>query len=233
MRRALVAAAALALIALAWLLWPRARTGPAAPSAPGAESVAPEPSGPSVRLNRPLPPTVSAGRRPKSEMPPPPENAPPLKPQGPQPVTLRPGELPLTPPAFANPEERTAFRKWWMQELERRIAVYQKLEPGHPFPTQEEAAHLIGEFYDAAEARRPGESADEASARADQLFERLNDFIAAFGAPPQTVSTRAGDPQYGTPLPPPPHVAVREDNGAPPPDEWPNRVPASSLNLKK
>lgn len=58
-------------------------------------------------------------------------------------------------------------------------------------------------------------------------------------APPPPVAPSAGDAPTQPSAPsvrlnrPLPHVAVREDNGAPPPDEWPHKVPASSVNLKK
>lgn len=235
-RRARLAAMGSRRLVFAALLLAAAVVGIAAmlrSRAPSAAPIAPAPATatrPRLRVDRPMVALPSTpGRRPKSELPPPPGYVPPAA--GPTTaaapaVALPAGELPMVPPAFAHPEERQAFRGWWTHELGRRVAIFERLEQDHPYPNAAEAAQLIDAYYDAAEARRPDETAEQASRRADLMLERFHDFVAAFGVPPQTIATRAGDPQYGASLPPPGGIAAPAGR---PVAEWPDRVPVSAM----
>lgn len=114
------------------------------------------------------------------------------------------GELPATPPRFTDPAQRAEFKKWWVEELARRVAIFEELEPregGYPDP--EETAALLDSFYDASEPRAPDEPVESAMERRRQWRDIHRQFLDTYGAPPYTIITRAGDPQYGEPTPPP------------------------------
>jgi hypothetical protein len=132
---------------------------------------------------------------------------------------LEPGALPITPPLFADPAQRAQFKRWWVDELGRRTNIYQELEPDIAYPGPEETASLLDAFYDASEPRAPGETVEQALARRKQWRDLWKRFLSDYGATPQTISSRGGDPQYGqTPEPPvqPPGVPEEKPLPAPP-----------------
>lgn len=132
---------------------------------------------------------------------------------------IEPGALPITPPLFSDPAQRAAFKRWWVDELGRRASIYQQLEAGPAYPAPEETARLLDAFYDASEPRAPGESVEQALARRKEWRDLWKRFLSEYGATPQTISSRGGDPQYGeTPAPPvqPPGVAEETAPPAPP-----------------
>src|SRR5262249_53300403 len=144
----------------------------------------------------------------RTDFPPPPgyKERPPASPVPPVHVSNTPvvaGELPLTPPLFDDPVARSAFKKWWKTELGRRIGIFEKLEPGRAYPGADAVTTLLDDYYDAAEPRRPGETIEDAQKREQIFYDRWNDFLKKFGAPMATVSSRAGDPQYGAAPEPP------------------------------
>ena len=116
---------------------------------------------------------------------------------------IEPGALPITPPLFSDPAKRAKFKRWWVDELGRRTSIYQELEPDVAYPAPEETAELLDAFYDASEPRAPGESVEDALARREQWRDLWKRFLSEYGATPQTISSRGGDPQHGeTPAPP-------------------------------
>lgn len=120
------------------------------------------------------------------------------------PADFDPTEVPVTPPRFEDPAERAAYKRWWVKEGTRRAEIYKRLEPAEGYPSAAETAALLDAFYDAAEPRGPDESVESAHARRQEWRRLLAELTAAFhGAPPQTVFSRGGDPQYGEPNPPP------------------------------
>jgi hypothetical protein len=172
--------------------------------------------------------------RPRTDFPPPPGYQPSAPVPAIPPVHLQnppvaAGELPLTPPLFDDPNARTAFKKWWKGELTRRIGIYERLEPDHKYPGADAVQRLLDDYYDAAEPRRPGESIEDAQQREQAFYDRWNDFLKVFGAPMATVSSRAGDPQYGA-TPEPPVKIPGAGNPIPPAS---GGVPASSLDTSR
>jgi hypothetical protein len=113
------------------------------------------------------------------------------------------GELPITPPRFDDPAQRAKFKKWWVDEFARRVAIFEKLEPGEGYPRAEETAAMLDDFYDAAEPRGPDESVEQAMERRRRWRELARQFLDTYGVPPYTIVTRGGDPQHGAPAPPP------------------------------
>jgi hypothetical protein len=116
---------------------------------------------------------------------------------------VAPGEIPLTPPLFDNALDRERYRAWWIGEFLRRVAIYQRLEPRPNYPMEPETRRLAVRLYDSGEPRRPGETVDSARARAEAHHAAMMEFFKHFGTMPKSVLTRAGDPQYGMPVPPP------------------------------
>jgi hypothetical protein len=194
-------AAALALAIIA-LLWPRDR---------GASVQAPESrgSGATVRLGggtpaARLPPTIGNGRR----LPPPPADfdpgSTPIEAADPRLAEmLARGDLPVTPPGFADAATRARFRAWWLEESARRAGVYRQRFPSNTLPNDEETRRLLDEMYDAGEPPRAGESAEEVDARHQRWYERWQDFTAAYGEPPMGVFSYGGDPAFGRGAPAP------------------------------
>jgi hypothetical protein len=116
---------------------------------------------------------------------------------------VAPGEVPMTPPLFTDEKDRQAFKRWWVDELGRRISIYEKLEPGADYPSAEDTAAMLDELYDAAEPRGPDETVAQAYARRQTWHGLWKQFLDTYGATPYTVMSRGGDPQYGTtPAPP-------------------------------
>lgn len=137
---------------------------------------------------------------------------------------LEPGELPTTPPLFADPAQRAAFKRWWVEELSRRVAIYETLEPRDDYPPPEEAAALLDQLYDASEPRAPGETVEQAIDRRRQWNTLWKRFLDTYGATPQTIASRGGDPQYGQPPAPPVQIP-----GVPDPDTPVPPAPESSM----
>lgn len=144
---------------------------------------------------------------------------------------IAPGEVPMTPPLFADETQRQAFKRWWVDEMGRRISIYEKLEPGPSYPPAEDTAAMLDELYDAAEPRGPDETVAQAYARRQKWHELWKQFLDTYGATPQTVMSRGGDPQYGTtPEPPaqPPGVPSADAPPAEPAsDSPPERDPGT------
>lgn len=113
------------------------------------------------------------------------------------------GELPMTPPRFDDPAQRARFKKWWVDEFARRVAVFEKLEPSENYPGAEETAKLLDELYDTSEPRAPDEPIEQAVERRRRWRGLLGQFLDTYGVPPYTIVTRGGDPQHGAPTPPP------------------------------
>jgi hypothetical protein len=113
------------------------------------------------------------------------------------------GELPMTPPRFDDPAQRARFKKWWVDEFARRVAVFEKLEPGEGYPAAGEMAAMLDELYDTSEPRGPDESVEQAIERRRRGRELARQFLDVYGVPPYTIVTRGGDPQHGPPAPPP------------------------------
>lgn len=138
---------------------------------------------------------------------------------------LEPGEVPLEPPLFDDPAERARFKKWWVDEMGRRIDVYEDLEPRDDgYPTAEETEKLLDDYYDSAEPRHPDESVDDAYARRQQWRTLWQQILDDYGGTIQTLSSRGGDPQFGdTPDPPvtPPGTIDSDGEPAPPSDVVP------------
>ncbi len=119
------------------------------------------------------------------------------------------GEFPLMPPRLDDSAERAAFKAWWTEEFERRVAIYQELEPREEgYPDPDEVATMIDELYETGLPRGAGESDEQILARRERWRTALRGFIRDFGAPPYTIVNRAGDPQYGQPTPPPETAAT-------------------------
>ncbi len=141
------------------------------------------------------------------------------------------GEIPLTPPRFADRGQRARFKAWWVTEFKRRMRVYQRLEPGRSYPPPEEADRLLEDYYDAAEPRAPDESVDAALKRHHQRQALWQQFLNQYGATVKTVVSRGGDPQYGaTPKPPvdPPGTTQTKPPAAEPaPQVPPGATPGS------
>lgn len=206
-------AAALAL-AIAVLLWSRGR-GATLETQPEQR-----PGGATARLgggtpaSRP-PPTIGS----KRNLPPPPADFDPgstsVDSTDPRLAEmLARGELPVTPPGFADEAMRARFRTWWLEESARRAGVYRQRFPSKTLPNEEETRRLLDEMYDAGEPPRAGETAEAVDARHQRWFERWQDFTAAYGEPPMGVFSYGGDPAFGTGAPPP----VLPSGAAPTPD---------------
>lgn len=204
-RWVLVGAAIVATIALAAILWPRSSSTkpPAAPRRAGATvrisdgpaaARAPEPSADGRRRLPPPPPGFDPGTKP-------PEPGAGLDPRVAE--ALATGELPVTPPGFADDALRAQFRAWWLDEGVRRAEVYRQRFPSDTLPNDEETRQLLEEMYDAGEPPRDGEDADAVAARHQIWFERWEDFTAAYGEPPHGVFSYGGDPAFGEATPPP------------------------------
>jgi hypothetical protein len=116
---------------------------------------------------------------------------------------LAAGDIPLTPPRYDDAAQRERFKRWWVGEVARRTAVYQRLVPRDDYPPEAETLRLVGQLYDAAEPRGPDESVKSAYARRKQWRSLWRAFLDQYGATLKTVVSRGGDPQYGTMLTPP------------------------------
>lgn len=137
---------------------------------------------------------------------------------------IAPGEVPITPPRFTDPAHRAAFKRWWIDELTRRVAIYRDLEPRPDYPPIEDTTRLIDALYDAAEPRAPGESVEQAYRRRQDWHALWKQFLDTHGATVQTVVSRGGDPQYGpTPAPPvqPPGTSIQDAPPAEPANDAP------------
>lgn len=135
------------------------------------------------------------------------------------------GELPVTPPRFTDAAQRAEFKEWWVDEFARRVAIFEQLEPregGYPDPAETEA--LLDSFYDASEPRAPDEPVEQAIERRRQWRDMHRQFLDTYGVPPYTIITRAGDPQYGEPTPPP-FQPPGAGTGAAPPAEPATEAP--------
>ncbi|CAN5841465.1 hypothetical protein BH11MYX3_BH11MYX3_13970 [soil metagenome] len=117
--------------------------------------------------------------------------------------TLARGDLPVTPPGFADAATRARFRAWWLEESARRTTVYRQRFPSTTLPNEDETRRLLEEMYDAGEPPRAGETAEGVDARHQRWFERWQDFTAAYGEPPMGVFSYGGDPAFGTGAPVP------------------------------
>jgi hypothetical protein len=142
---------------------------------------------------------------------------------------LEPGDVPLVPPLFDDAGDRARFKQWWVDEMGRRVRVFEGLEPREGgYPTEDQTRRLLDDYYDAIEPRGPDESVDSAYARR-QAWRRLwQQFLDDYGAPIKTVSSRGGDPQHGpTPDPPvaPPGVPEPDPEPAPESEPPPGRGP--------
>ncbi len=202
-RRWVVVGAAAALgLAVIVLLWSRDR---------GASVEQPEPrrTGATVRLGggtpaaRP-PPTIASGRH----LPPPPADFDPgstrVEVADPRLAEmLARGDLPVTPPGFADEATRARFRAWWLEESARRAGVYRQRFPSSTLPNEDETRRLLEEMYDAGEPPRAGETAEGVDVRHQRWFERWQDFTAAYGQPPMSVFSYGGDPAFGAGAPVP------------------------------
>jgi hypothetical protein len=113
------------------------------------------------------------------------------------------GELPVTPPGFADAATRARFRAWWLEESARRAGVYRQRFPSSTLPNDDETRRLLEEMYDAGEPPRAGETAEVVDARHQRWYERWQDFTAAYGEPPMGVFSYGGDPAFGTSAPAP------------------------------
>lgn len=113
------------------------------------------------------------------------------------------GEMPMSPPLFDDAAQRAQFKKWWVDEFARRVAIFEKLEPGQGYPSAEETAKMLDELYDTSEPRGPNESVEQAMERRRRGREIARQFLDVYRVPPYTIVTRGGDPQHGAPTPPP------------------------------
>lgn len=145
---------------------------------------------------------------------------------------IAPGEVPLTPPLFTDAAQRATFKRWWVDELGRRIAIYQTLEPRAHYPSAQDTHDMLDALYDAAEPRGPGESVEQAYQRRQAWQSLWKQFLDTYGATLHTAVSRGGDPQYGdTPAPPvQPPGADRTDvpPAQPATDSPPGRGPAGT-----
>jgi hypothetical protein len=113
------------------------------------------------------------------------------------------GELPMAPPRFDDAAKRAQFKRWWVDEFARRVAIFEQLEPGEGYPDAREASAMLDELYDSSEPRGPDESVEQAIERRRRGRLVARRFLDIYGVPPYTIVTRGGDPQHGTPTPPP------------------------------
>ncbi|WP_428263315.1 hypothetical protein [Haliangium sp.] len=141
------------------------------------------------------------------------------RPIGPPPQarpTIRPldrNTFPLVPPRIEDADKRAQFKQWWKDELKRRVEIYQRIEPrDEGYPDMADTDKMLDTLYEAGEPRREGETDDQIMARRQDWRTTLRDFTQRFGAPPYTVLTRGGDPQYGEPTAPP----IEVSNNPPP-----------------
>ena len=136
-------------------------------------------------------------------------------------------DMPTTPPLFVDPERRRAFKAWWVDEVARRVEIYQRLEPRDGYPGAEATRALLEDYYDSAEPRRPDETVDQAMARRQDWRDHWRRFQDEYGAPIKTIVSRGGDPQHGQATDPPvqpPGLAEDDDDdvvAAPPADGAP------------
>ena len=202
-RRWVVIGAAVALaVVIAVLLWSRDRGAPDQTQAEARRS------GATVRLGGGAPaggPPPTIGER---RLPPPPADFDPGSTRAdvgdPRLAeSLARGELPVTPPGFADAAMRAKFRAWWLEEGTRRAGVYRQRFPSNTLPNDDETRRLLDEMYDAGEPPRAGETAEQVDARHQHWFERWQDFSAAYGEPPMAVFSYGGDPAFGKGAPPP------------------------------
>jgi hypothetical protein len=128
---------------------------------------------------------------------------PPHKLQGLRNRPIAEGELPITPPRFDDAAQRARFKKWWVDEFARRVAVFEKLEPGEGYPGAGETTAMLDELYDTSEPRGPDETVEQAIERRRRGREIARRFLDIYNVPPYTIVTRGGDPQHGAPTPPP------------------------------
>lgn len=113
------------------------------------------------------------------------------------------GELPMAPPRFDDAAQRARFKKWWVDEFARRVAVFEKLEPGQGYPSAGETAAMLDQLYDTSEPRGPDETVEQAMERRRSGRDIARRFLDIYNVPPYTIVTRGGDPQHGAPTPPP------------------------------
>jgi hypothetical protein len=113
------------------------------------------------------------------------------------------GELPMAPPRFDDAAQRARFKRWWVDEFARRVAIFEQLEPGEGYPSASEATAMLDELYDTSEPRGQDESVEQAIERRRRGREVARRFLDIYGVPPYTIVTRGGDPQHGAPTPPP------------------------------
>lgn len=198
-----IGGAAALVLAIVLVLWPR---GGGAPATTEPEARRP---GATVRFGggaptAPPPPALGTGRR----VPPPPADFDPgttrIDSGDPRLAEmLARGDLPVTPPGFADEAMRARFRAWWLEESARRAGVYRQRFPSNTLPNDEETARLLEQMYDAGEPPRGGESAEAVDARHQRWFELWQDFAAAYGEPPMGVFSYGGDPAFGRGAPAP------------------------------
>ncbi len=112
------------------------------------------------------------------------------------------GELPMNPPRFDDPADRARYRAYWVRELQRRLAIWQKENPGRDFPGDGDTERMLAELYDAGElaADNEGQAALDRQKRWAELF---REFLDRYGTTPGGAAAFGSDPQYG-PVPEPP-----------------------------
>lgn len=206
-RRTLVVAALALVLGAALVWWLRDRGGPSAKTAAPPSAPQRAVAAPSLNKQGGAAASTTPDLGPRRLPPPPPDFN-----DGGMPATMPPtgaeralaaGEFPIRPPAFSSAEDRAEFRAWWLEEYARRARIYREHNPADTYPSDEDTARLLEEFYDLGEPPRSGETAAQLDDRQEAWFEMWRDLTAAFGAPPMTILSFGGDSQYGVPTPPP------------------------------
>jgi hypothetical protein len=149
-------------------------------------------------------------------------------------LRIEPGELPMNPPRFADPADRARYRAYWVRELERRLDIWKRENPGRDYPGGADTQRLLEQLYDAGEL--PGENEGQAALdRQTRWAELYKQFIDRYHTTPGGAAAFGSDPQYG-PIPEPPVRPAGYDE--PPPEatteyDDPLRDPIRAGRVKK
>lgn len=162
-----------------------------------SQSTAPEPTD-AARAEGPRNPQNLPPLSARAPIAPAPPKSAPAPPQTWVPVDLRP-----SPPRIDDPKLRAAYQQWWVQEAERRVAVFASITTSPNPLSPDELQTLLEDHYDAAEARQPSESRSAYGARLEEQQVLWQRFFDAYGATLKTALSRGSDPQYGRGAAPP------------------------------
>ncbi len=136
----------------------------------------------------------------------------------------------ISAPHFADPDQRARFKAWWTEELQRRIAAWERAHPrqdGYPSPAWTRG--LLDRLYDAAEEGTADEPESQVQARVAAGLQIMDDLAAAYG---ESLSSIANQVMDDADLEPPPLLppgwsisVTADDPPPPPPDPRPTTLP--------